>query len=134
MHRAFEKIGWLDDAELLEFSPDIAEAMDDIIATPEIRDLLSLNGKSIALYREQRIEAVLNEKWMSGVIDRLHVHADETLVEIIDFKTDRVANAAELKERYATQMESYRNAVSRIYPKAEICCVIVSTDLKQVVR
>lgn len=134
MHRAFEKIGWLDDADLLEFSPDISKEIADIFATPEIRDLLSLNGKSIALYREQRIEAVLNDKWMSGVIDRLHVHADESLVEIIDFKTDRVVTAAELKERYATQMESYRNAVSRIYPKAEICCVIVSTVLKQVVR
>ena len=134
MHRAFEKIGWLDDAELLEFSPDISDAMTEVLATPEIRSLLSRKGKSIQLYREQRIEAVLNDKWMSGVIDRLHVHADEALVEIIDFKTDRVVNAAELKERYATQMETYRSAISRIYPKAEIRCVLVSTVLKQVVR
>jgi ATP-dependent helicase/nuclease subunit A len=134
MHRAFEKIGWLDEAEPLEFSPDILEAMTDVIASQEIRNLLSRNDKSIILYREQRIEAVLNDKWMSGVIDRLHVHADEALVEIIDFKTDRVVDAAELRERYATQMESYRAAVSRIYPKAEIRCVMVSTVLKQVVR
>jgi ATP-dependent exoDNAse (exonuclease V) beta subunit len=134
MHRAFEKIGWLDDAEVLEFSADISDAMADVLAAPEIRALLSRNDKSIRLYREQRIEAVLNDKWMSGVIDRLHVHTDETLVEIIDFKTDRVVNAAELKERYATQMESYRAAVSRIYPKAEIRCALVSTVLKQVVR
>ncbi|MES2982256.1 MAG: UvrD-helicase domain-containing protein [Verrucomicrobiota bacterium] len=134
MHRAFEKVGWLDEDELLEFAPDISDAMTDVLATPEIRDLLSRNGKSIRLYREQRIEAVLNDKWMSGVMDRLHVHADEALVEIIDFKTDRVVNAAELKERYATQMESYRAAVSRIYPKADIRCIMVSTVLKQVVR
>lgn len=134
MHRAFEKIGWLDETELLEFSPDISDAMTDVLAAPEIRALLSRNSKSIHLYREQRIEAVINDKWMSGVIDRLHVHADEALVEIIDFKTDRIVNAAELKERYATQMESYRAAVSRIYPKAEIRSVMVSTVLKQVVR
>jgi len=134
MHRAFEKVGWLDEAELLEFSPDISDAMTDVLASPEIRALLSRNGKSIRLYREQRIEAVLNDKWMSGVMDRLHVHADEALVEIIDFKTDRVVNAAELKERYATQMESYRAAVSKIYPKAEIRSVMVSTVLRQVVR
>jgi ATP-dependent exoDNAse (exonuclease V) beta subunit len=134
IHRAFEKIGWLDDAELLEFSPDISDAMTEVLVAPEIRALLSRNGKSIRLYREQRIEAVLNDKWMSGVMDRLHVHADEALVEIIDFKTDRVVNAAELKERYATQMESYRAAVSKIYPKAEIRSVMVSTVLRQVVR
>jgi ATP-dependent exoDNAse (exonuclease V) beta subunit len=134
IHRAFEKIGWLDDAELLEFSPDISDAMTEVLVAPEIRALLSRNGKSIRLYREQRIEALLNDKWMSGVIDRLHVHTDDTLVEIIDFKTDRVVNAAELKERYATQMESYRAAVSRIYPKAEIRSVMVSTVLRQVVR
>jgi hypothetical protein len=134
IHRAFEKVGWLDDAEALEFSPDISDTMSDVLASPEIRALLSRNGKSIRLYREQRIEAVLNDKWMSGVMDRLHVHADEAIVEIIDFKTDRVVNAAELKERYATQLESYRAAVSRIYPNAEIRSVIVSTVLKQVVR
>jgi len=134
IHRAFEKVGWLDDAELLEFSPEISDAMTDVLAVPEIRALLSRNGKSIRLYREQRIEAVLNDKWMSGVMDRLHVHADEALVEIIDFKTDRIVNAAELKERYATQMESYRAAVSRIYPNSEIRSVMVSTVLKQVVR
>lgn len=134
VHRAFEKIGWLDDAEVLEFSADISDVMTDILAAPEIRALLSRHDKPIRLYREQRIEAVLNDKWMSGVIDRLHVHADETLVEIIDFKTDRVLNAAELKERYATQMESYRAAVSRIYPRAEIRCALVSTVLRQVVR
>ena len=108
--------------------------MADVLATPDIRTLLSHNGKTIQLFREQRIEALLNDKWMSGVIDRLHVHTDEALVEIIDFKTDRVLNAAELKDRYATQMESYRAAVSRIYPKAEIRCALVSTVLKQVVR
>jgi ATP-dependent helicase/nuclease subunit A len=137
IHRAFEKIGWLDDSELLDFSPicpEKSDTMTDVLATPEIRALLSRNDKSIRLYREQRIEAVLNDKWMSGVMDRLHVHTDEALVEIIDFKTDRVLNAAELKERYATQMESYRAAVSRIYPNAEIRSVMVSTVLKQVVR
>lgn len=134
IHRAFEKIGWLDEMELLDFSPDISDTMTDVLTAPEIRTLLSRKGKSIRLYREQRIEAVINDKWMSGVIDRLHVHADEALVEIIDFKTDRVVNAAELKERYASQMESYRAAVSRIYPKAEIRSVMVSTILKQVVR
>lgn len=134
IHRAFEKIGWLDDPDLLELPADLSEVMSDVLTNPEIRDLFSRNGKPIRLYREQRIEAVLNDKWMSGVIDRLHVHGDGSLVEIIDFKTDRVLNAAELKDRYASQMDSYRNAVGKIYPNAEIRCMMVSTVLKQVVR
>lgn len=138
IHRAFETILWIDENDLPEFSPDISEMMNEVLATSEIRKLFSRKQRNIRLYREQRIEAVLNEKWMSGVIDRLHVHTDdagsETLVEIIDFKTDRVESATELTDRYATQMESYRAAVTRIYPKAEIRCLMVSTVLKQVVR
>jgi ATP-dependent exoDNAse (exonuclease V) beta subunit len=108
--------------------------MADIISTPEIRALLSRDGKPIRLYREQRIEAVLNNKWMSGVIDRLHVHGDGSVVEIIDFKTDRVLSTAELLDRYTSQMHAYRSALHLIHPGAEIHCLVVSTALKQVIR
>jgi ATP-dependent helicase/nuclease subunit A len=138
VHRALESVGWIDESGIPEFSPDISGILAPVFSTPEIRDLFSRKGANIKLHREQRIEAVIDGKWMSGVIDRLHIHAHDgttvNLVEIIDFKTDRVANAAELEERYATQMDSYRAAVSRIYPKADIRCVMVSTVLKQVVR
>ena len=111
--------------------------MEDILAAPEIRALLSRRGENIALFREQRIEAVLDGDWLSGVIDRLHVHRDAdgsvSKVEIIDFKTDRVDSAEELMARYAGQMEAYRESMRLIHPQAEVKCLLVSTALMAVV-
>jgi ATP-dependent exoDNAse (exonuclease V) beta subunit len=137
VHTAFEKVGWLDEDASPEFPAEIAGLMEKALKSPDVRNLLSRDGKKIELYREQRIEAVVGGKWMSGVIDRLHVRRDENgeahLVEIIDFKTDQVASAEELLTRYAKQMEAYQAAVSRIYPQAEIRCLLVSTALGKVV-
>jgi len=137
IHAAFEMIGWLDEISLPEFSEKISKLMNEVLLVPEIKKLLSRHGGTIELYREQRIEAVVSGKWMSGVIDRLHVHqnsdGEATLVEIIDFKTDQIASAEELLSRYGKQMESYRAAVLLIYPEVKINCLLVSTCLKQVI-
>ena len=129
VHAAFESIGWLDEGKPPVFPDRIRPTMEAVLAAPEVAALFSRNGKMISLFREQRMEAVMDGKWISGVIDRLHVHADEKLVEIIDFKTDRVDNAAELTKRYAGQMEAYRKAMKAIYPDAEVTSVLVSTAL-----
>ena len=79
----------------------------------------------------------MDGKWISGIIDRLHVHLDENgegeLVEIIDFKTDRVETASELTKRYGRQMEAYENAIAAIYPQAEVKSILVSTVLRTLV-
>ena len=133
MHRAFERVGWLDEDELPEFSNEIANVLTATLDVPEVRDLFSKKGREIHLHREQRIEAVADGKWMSGVIDRLHVHIDQkgkaNLVEIIDFKTDRVDSPKDLQERYSTQMIAYSKAMQAVYPDAEIRCLLVSTAL-----
>ncbi len=138
VHRALEAVGWIDESGIPEFTSEVSGTLTPVFQTPEIRDLFSRNGHNIKLYREQRIEAVIDGKWMSGVIDRLHVHSDGrttvNLVEIIDFKTDRVETEAELKERYSAQLNAYRQAIEKIHPAAEIRCLMVSTALRQVVR
>ena len=135
IHAAFEKIAWLDEGEVHAFPSELRKTMEEVISVPEIRNLLSRNDKVIAQFREQRIEAVLNGDWLSGVIDRLHIHRNAdgsaTKVEIIDFKTDRVNSAEELKTRYADQMEAYRLAVEAIHPQAEVKCILISTALNQ---
>jgi len=107
--------------------------MEQTLSVPGIRALFSKAGREIDLHREQRIEAVLDGKWLSGVIDRLHIHRDSdgsvTSVEIIDFKTDRVDSAEELVARYAGQMETYRRAMQAIHPKAELKYLLISTAL-----
>ena len=134
VHAAFERIGWLDEGKPPVFPDRIGSKMDTVLTVPEIAELFSRNGREIALFREQRVEAVIDGKWISGVIDRLHVHTGEMdVVEIIDFKTDRVGNADELAERYAGQMETYRKAMKLIYPNADVKCLLISTALNAVV-
>ncbi len=133
VHAAFEKIFWLDEITLPVFSERIRQTMATVMAAPEIAALFTRGGKNISLFREQRIEAVLDGKWISGVIDRLHVHRDENgkavRVAIIDFKTDRVDSPGELTKRYSGQMKAYQNAMKAIYPEAEVTSILLSTAL-----
>ncbi len=137
VHTAFEHIGWLDEEEPPRFSATVRETMEAALAVPEVRTLFEKRGRDVSLFREQRIETVLEEQWTSGVIDRLHVIRGEDgvagLVEIIDFKTDRVQSASELTKRYSGQMKAYENAMAAIYPKAEVRSILVSTALKSLV-
>jgi hypothetical protein len=137
IHAAFEQIGWIDEGDDPVFSEDLHQTMEQALSVPGIRSLFSKAGRNIDLHREQRIEAVLDGGWLSGVIDRLHVHRDAdgsaTKVEIIDFKTDRVDSTEELKARYAGQMEAYRRAMQAIHPHAEVKCLLLSTSLMAVV-
>ncbi len=137
VHQAFENVTWLDEAEVPRFPPAIRETIQAALDAPDVRRLFEKRGRNVSLYREQRMEAVMDGKWISGVIDRLHVVRDETgeirLVEIIDFKTDRVKSVTELTERYSGQMKAYENAMAAIYPKAEVTSILVSIGLKTVV-
>ena len=67
---------------------------------------------------------------MSGVIDRLHLLRNEhgviDRVEIIDFKTDKIDDLISLGLRYQEQMNAYRSAISKIYPEAQVSCVVIS--------
>lgn len=136
-HAEFEKIGWIDEGEPVLPESPAGNCVRQALQNSEIRALFTKGGRQVSLHREQRIEAVIGGKWMSGVIDRLHVHRDATgearLVEILDFKTDRVESALELREKYAAQMEAYRKALAMIHPQAEIKWLLVSTALGTVV-
>jgi ATP-dependent exoDNAse (exonuclease V) beta subunit len=67
------------------------------------------------------------------VIDRLHVLDGGKIVELIDFKTDRVESMQELQSRYAGQMDAYAAIAKAIYPDAQVKCLLVSTALGGVV-
>lgn len=137
VHAAFEEVSWIDDEEPV-FPDDAAgKCAKEALKISEIRGLFTRGGRSISLHREQRIEAVIDGKWISGVIDRMHLYPDAhgvvERVEILDFKTDHVETADELREKYAKQMEAYLIAVALIYPQAEVRCLLISTALGKVV-
>ena len=133
VHRAFEAVGWLDENPPTLPNDDAGRLVGKLLVDPGIRPLFERRGREIRLLREQPLDAVVEGKWLSGVLDRLHLHLDPSGVvrqlEVIDFKTDAVANMCELIERHGPQMVAYRMALALAYPAAEIQCRLLSTAL-----
>jgi ATP-dependent helicase/nuclease subunit A len=133
VHAAFERIGWIDDAATV-LPPGSAEQMvRELLEIPEIRDVFIRDGRDVELRREQPVDAILHEQWLSGTIDRLHIFRDGSgtpiRAEIIDFKTDAVTSGEQLVERYSEQMEAYREVISRALG-VPVTCRLLSTRLK----
>lgn len=131
VHALFERVGWVD-----ETAPDLpineaGQLVRKLLATSDLRPLFERGHRQIDLLREQPVDTIVHGKWLSGVIDRVHLHRDATgavsRVEIIDFKTDPVMEVSELTEKYSTQMEAYRELMQRVYPAAQVQCLLLST-------
>ncbi|MGE9268074.1 MAG: UvrD-helicase domain-containing protein [Verrucomicrobiales bacterium] len=132
VHEEFEKLGTLADVDRLadNAAGDLVRAC---LEVPEIRALFE-PAAGVELRREQAFEARLDGVWLSGVIDRLELRRDATgkvsALRIIDFKTDRVADAGELRQRHAAQMRAYREAMEKAWPGSEVEVVLLSTSLR----
>ncbi|MEK7949520.1 UvrD-helicase domain-containing protein [Luteolibacter soli] len=137
VHSLFERIGWVDDDPPKLPPGDAGALIRGLLAKPAVNEVLSRKGRNVSLFREQPVEAILDGKWLSGVIDRLHViRGDDgkvTALELIDFKTDAVEKAEQLAERYAGQMAAYRDVLSKAFGEVPVGCVLLSTKLREVV-
>ena len=138
VHALFEKIAWLKNGEMPQqpFS-QAGKIVEDALKLPCIHRVFEDRGAE--LFREQRIELIVDGRWLSGVIDRLHVYRDGgsvVKIEVIDFKSDADAGAQVLLARYVDQMKSYRRAVSTIFEIEEsvIDCFLLSTNLSEVIE
>ncbi|WP_035606325.1 UvrD-helicase domain-containing protein [Haloferula sp. BvORR071] len=136
VHAAFERIGWLDEAAPELPGSGAGRLVKELLGMPEIRSLFVRNGRAVDLHREQPVEAIHGDQWLSGVIDRLHVFRDATgkaeSAELIDFKTDAVGSEEQLLERYRGQMEAYREVLEKSLG-VPVKCWMVSTKLKSLV-
>ena len=138
MHRLFEKIAWLSAGELpRQPFTKAGKIVEDTLKVPKIHAVFEDQGAE--LFREQAVELIYQGKWMSGVVDRLHVYREggEVIrVEVIDFKSDFVKSEKELSARYAGSMMTYQGAVAQIYgiDPARVECRLVSTVLGKVVE
>jgi hypothetical protein len=137
VHAIFEGISWIDESPPELRGGDAAEAVAAVLAQSEAAGLFRRRGRRIDLFREQTVDAILGGNFLSGVIDRLHLHRDEDgsvgLIEIIDFKTDGVDDPAELIERYSGQMKAYREVMAKIHPGARVDCLLLSVRQRAVV-
>jgi len=134
VHAAFEQVGWVDENSPALPENDAGELVRAILKIPSLRVFFERRGRSIDLFREQPMDATLDGRWLTGIIDRLHLHrdADGTVarVEMIDFKTDTIADLQELHARYSAQMTAYRAAMELAYPAATMDCILISTRLQ----
>lgn len=130
VHSLFETVGWIDETSPSFPRNEVGRAVERVTQSPSLREIFERTGRNIDLFHEQATDLVQNDKLVSGIIDRLHLHRNAqnhvTQVEIIDYKTDAVKDPSELLERYSDQMNAYRNAMQIIYPNAEIICALLS--------
>jgi len=138
VHALMEQITWIDEDSPALPQSDAADAVAKLIASPAIAALLKRNGKSIDLYREQSADAIVDGQLMTGIIDRLHLHRDSSgivsRVEIIDYKTDAVASARDLVDRYYGQMQAYQSTLQKIHPNAEVVPILISVKHAELVH
>ncbi|MBC8128396.1 MAG: UvrD-helicase domain-containing protein [Gloeobacteraceae cyanobacterium ES-bin-144] len=137
VHLLLEQITWTDESTVVLSECDAKKSVSLLLDNANLRSVFERRGRNIELFREQATDAIIEERLLTGVIDRLHVHRDErnlaTKVEIIDFKTDAVSNASELIELYSAQMNAYRASIERIFPTAEVICLVLSVKLGELV-
>ncbi|MBR6485063.1 MAG: UvrD-helicase domain-containing protein, partial [Lachnospiraceae bacterium] len=77
------------------------------------------------LYREQPFMISHGDIIIQGIIDAYFIEDDK--IVIVDYKTDRVADVNELKERYHVQLEYYAKALSTLLDKPVSQMLIYST-------
>jgi len=138
-HELLEQVEWLDtfarkDEELIaiarETDPDIEHARIAVaefrrwIAQPATRGLLTHPEADVEVWRERPFSLLLpdeagNEVLWTGAFDRVVLRREGGRVvdaDIVDFKTDRVDEAALAArvEAYRPQMEAYRRVLARM--------------------
>ena len=128
IHALFEQISYSDDmdvhsllAEWRETSKVRSELQSTIeqhflnaTAQPDIIKVLKKPDVPSMLWREQTFECVLDDRWVTGVIDRAVIAKDLSSAAIIDFKSNQSGDEATLVAHYRPQMELYREVVSEM--------------------
>jgi len=134
VHAVFERVGWVDESSPQLPSGNAGRLVADLLNLPKVRTLFERKSRTIELFREQAVDSILDGKWLSGVMDRLHLHRDASgtvsQVEVIDFKTDACAEISELIQKYSGQMEAYQKVMRLAYPEAEVRCILLSTTCR----
>ena len=81
---------------------------------------------------EAPISAVVGDKVISGQIDRLLVREREVLA--LDYKTGRApAEDEAVPKAYRAQMESYRMALSAVFPNRKITCGLLFVEAPRLI-
>ncbi|HQF40003.1 MAG TPA: UvrD-helicase domain-containing protein, partial [Opitutaceae bacterium] len=143
VHRLFATVEWFggpDTAERWvadargEGRPEAAvREVATCLQTPELRTVFARENPGDEVWRERAFEAVVAGAWVSGALDRVVVRRTAEggrTVAIYDFKTERGADEAGLRERHAAQLNLYRAVVAKLAGVEEgtIRAFVVATE------
>lgn len=157
VHALFAAVEWggaaavrvaLEAARARGVAPEVVAEAEACLAAPGLTEIWApptglAAGHSAEVWRERAFELVLDGAWITGIFDRVIVVRDATrrvvAAQVIDFKTDRADDAAELAvlvRRHAPQVEIYRRAAAVLtgLAPAAVEARLVFTRLRQVAR
>jgi ATP-dependent exoDNAse (exonuclease V) beta subunit len=151
VHALFEEIEWLegaaiDDASLRATLVRVGDEAVDLVdgalarfreamASDSLVQLLTRPPGEVTVHNERSFEVQVDGedgaplRWR-GFIDRLVLHREGGRVQraqVIDYKTDAVASADEVRAAHREQMEAYRSAVATLFglPSSDVSCALV---------
>ncbi|MCX6923074.1 MAG: PD-(D/E)XK nuclease family protein, partial [Verrucomicrobia bacterium] len=140
VHEAFEQIEWWTPDQALEGDKDAVALVRKCLALSDMRALFTREKERDEALRELPVEFMEKDTWWSGVIDRLVLRRDAAgglcKAVLIDFKTDRVENAAALRDRYSEQLAIYHRAISSALKLADhqVEVVLLSTHFGELLQ
>jgi len=107
----------------------IKKEITDLFESSKFASLFGKNSRA-----EVSLMGVVENKMISGQVDRLIVEDDRVL--IVDYKTNRPAasNIDDVPEGYLKQMQAYKKVVEKIYPEKRVETYILWTNTSQMMR
>ena len=74
VHAILEQIAWLDESRPALPQTAAGQAVASLLDNPALHEVFQRRGRAIELFREQAVDAILEDQLLSGIIDRLHLH------------------------------------------------------------
>lgn len=84
------------------------------------------------VYHEMPFMVSDEDTIIHGFMDYVSIMSDE--IALVDFKSDRHISINELIKRYHLQIETYKKALTLLYPKKQVNAYIYSFELKQMIE
>jgi ATP-dependent exoDNAse (exonuclease V) beta subunit len=98
-----------------------ADLVSRLSVVPELTELMGPLSKT-----EVPIAGKINGRFISRRVDRLYVNRDTKTVVVLDYKTD--TNKKTYYQKYAEQLNEYRELLKQIFRYFDIRCKILWTD------
>jgi hypothetical protein len=149
VHELLARVEWADSAEAARIGSawglrgPAGEEARACLEAPELAFVWEgPRGPQSEVWRERAFETLLDDSWVSGILDRAVVCRDASgrpvSATVYDFKTGALPSGADLAEeaaRHSGQLNLYRRAVAALagLPAGSVDCEVVFTRLRRAI-